>query len=105
MITVTLYKTEDKASYTHELRAVAEGGSPFVMNSEGIFQNVASPADMMLLPDTPGEGLYRSAEITLMLRDPYTLDYVGKNLLEQIAELNSSVASEVSGAVLYSNIA
>jgi hypothetical protein len=74
------------------------------MNKDDEFLNIASPADMLLLPDTPSGDLYRAASITLIFRAESVRELAEENIQEQIAELNSVTLSDQTDQILYSNI-
>ena len=105
MITVTFGRKEDKTVNNFELICHADGGSPFVFSASDVFQNIASPADMMLLSDTPdGVHYYRSADLSLIFRAESTMDYTEENIQKQLDELNQIELSDLSGETLFSNI-
>ena len=105
MIVISFSEKSVENTHTYELTCTAEGGSPFVRDTSGEFLNIASPADMLLLPDAPtGDSLYRDSEIVLIFRDSDTVAYTKDNILEQITQLNAVTLNNVSGATLFSNI-
>ena len=105
MIVISFSEKSVKSTHTYELTCTAEGGSPFVRDASGDFLNIASPADMLLLPDAPtGDSTYRDSEIVLIFRDSDTVSYTKDNIIEQIAQLNTVTLNNVSGAVLFSNV-
>jgi len=104
MIDLAFEEKDVKNTHTFELTCEAESGSPFVMDENDEFLNVASPADMALLPDTPGGSLYRTDEITLIFRDIYTREYTRENVSAQVAQLNEITLSDLSDVILFSNI-
>lgn len=104
MITLDFsYKDVDK-THTYELTCVATGGNPFVMNSDDEFLNVASPADMILLPDVTGGSLYRASTITLIYRAESVRQLSQLNIEEQVGELNSVDLTAHTNQVLFSNM-
>jgi hypothetical protein len=104
MITLAFSYNEVKNTHTYELTCVASGGKPFIKDVTDTFLNIASPADILIIPDTSGGPLYRDDTITMIFRDPATRQFTEDNITEQIAELNSITLTAQTGAVLFSKI-
>ena len=105
MIEIVFSEKSIEKTHTYELTCTATGGSPFVKNDDNEFLNIASPADMLLLPDSSqGTGLFRDSEITLIFRDSDTIVYTKDNITEQIKQLNAVTLTDITGATLFTNI-
>jgi len=105
MINLTFSEKEVKNTNTYELTCTAVGGSPFVLDKDDVFLNIASPADMVLISATPdGESLYRGATITLIFREEHTKLFTIDNIEKQVAELNSIDLVAQQGVTLFSKL-
>ena len=105
MIILDFTYDEDKSTGTYEMKCVASGGNPFVKDDKDRFVNIASPADMRLLPDSkPVTGMWRDSEIAMLFRESATRDYTKSSVEKQVAAINGTTLAETSGAVLFSNI-
>lgn len=104
MITLAFTDKDVDNTHTYELTCTATGGSPFVMDSNDDFLNIASPADMLLIPDVAGGSLYRTDTITMIFRAKSVRQLSQENIEEQIAELNSIDLTAQTNQVLFSNL-
>jgi len=103
LITIDITTKDVANTHTYELSVQASDGKPFVKDANDVFLNIASPADMLLVPDAPGASMYRDDHITMIFRDKYTREFSIKNIEEQIAELNSINLTEQNGVTLFDN--
>lgn len=103
MITLDFNYEEFKDTHTFETTCVASGGKPFVKTASNIFLNIASPADMLLIPDAPSGGMHRDDTVTMIFRDSDSRKFTVDNMEEQIGSLNEIDLSSVNDVVLYSN--
>ena len=104
MITLDFSYKEVKPTHTFELTCLAIGGNTFVKDDTDTFLNIASPADMILIPDVKGSSLYRDDTITLIFRDSQTREFTEKNIREQVTQLNNVTLTDQTDQVLYSKL-
>lgn len=103
MITLAFTYIEPRPN-TLEMSCVATGGSPFVLDTEGEFIHIASPADMLLLAAQPGASPYRADSITLVFRSRSAMEAVRTRMIEDVEQLNAVTLSDgIRGATLFNN--
>ena len=103
MITINFTYIKTDAN-TLEMTSSATGGAPFVLDGEGEFIHIASPADMLLLGSLPGSQPYRTDSVTVLFRAQSALETVRDRILSDIEQLNAVLLEDgVRGATLFDN--
>jgi hypothetical protein len=90
--------------YTNRLIMTVDEVKPFVCDSAGVFQHVASVPDMYLLPEDTGT-FYRTNAIDLVFREDYLATEM-QNLIEDdlaLLYLRYNQVTEVTDEVLFTN--
>ena len=101
-----VFEIEDMKESTGEalVKATEDENAVFVYNELNEFVNIATPSEMLTLPDSPAVGgNYRKNSIEIIVRDVYTAASVEEDIKQQVGSLLRNLITPANGAVLFDN--